>query len=117
MQYLLALYGDETADDNKSEAEMGELFAAYDVYTEDLKAAGAMIAGEPLTSSADGARITTRDNSYHVQDGPFTDTKEQLGGFYLIEAANLDEALDWAARCPCAQTGTIEVRPVWNIGG
>ncbi|MHA7873189.1 MAG: YciI family protein, partial [Hyphococcus sp.] len=51
-----------------------------------------------------------------VQDGPFSDGKEQLGGYYIIEADNLDEALDWAARCPCAELGHIEVRPVWNIG-
>ncbi len=116
MQYMLALYEDENVFMNLNEAEMGELMGAYNAYTTSLQEAGAFVAGEPLEPSATGAIIRNHNNTMHVQDGPFVEAKEHLGGFYLIDVPDLDAALDWAAQCPCASTGTVEVRPVWNIG-
>jgi len=115
MKYLLALYDDENQWMNMSEEEMGEVFAAYGAYSEALVEAGAMISGEPLEPTHIGQRLSTKDGKLVVQDGPFTDTKEQLGGYYLIEAPDLDTALDWAAKCPSATNGVVEVRPVWEM--
>lgn len=113
MKYLFLLYDNEDAWDAMEAAKKNEIYGAYMAYTEALRKAGAHIAGEPLSHSREGKRVRSAD----VQDGPFVDGKEQLGGFYMIEADNLDDALDWAARCPCAAIGHVEVRPVWNIGG
>lgn len=113
MKYLLLLHNDENAWESISETERTETIGAYMAYAEALKKAGAHYAGEPLEHSRATKRVTTAS----VQDGPFADGKEQLAGFFLIEAANLDEALDWAAKCPCASHGAVEVRPLWNIDG
>ena len=82
--------------DSRSDKEKNEIFGAYMAYSQALESAGAFVGGEPLEPTKAGIRI--RQDS--VQDGPFADGKEQLGGYYLIEAKNLDEALDWAAKCP-----------------
>ena len=113
MKYLFLLYNDENGWDALPSEQKQETVSAYMAYSEAMKKAGAHIAGEPLEHSRSGKRI--RGDT--VQDGPFADGKEQLGGFYMIEAKDLDEALDWAARCPCATAGHVEVRPVWNFEG
>lgn len=113
MKYMFLLYDDENAWDDMAEEKRNEIFGAYFAYTDALRGAGAMISGEPLVPSREGKRT----RGAQVEDGPFADGKEQLGGYYLIEAKDLDEALDWAARCPCASIGHVEVRPVWEIGG
>lgn len=112
MKYLLLLHDNEDAWLTMEEDKQNEIFGAYMAYTEALKKADAFYAGEPLEHSKNAKRVRASG----VQDGPFADGKEQLGGFYMIEADNLDEALDWAARCPCASIGHVEVRPVWNTG-
>ena len=112
MKYLFLLYDNEDSWESMEEAKQNEVLGAYLAYSEALKKADAFIGGEPLDHSRDSKRVRASG----VQDGPFADGKEQLGGFYMIEADNLDEALDWAARCPCAGFGHVEVRPVWNIG-
>jgi hypothetical protein len=117
MKYLLALYDDETRDANATEAEMGELFSAYMAFNELLNSRNAHGGGEPLEPSHKGAHLLQKDGKTEIHDGPFVDSKEQLGGFYIIEAPDLDAALDLAAQCPCALTGTVEVRPIWEIGG
>jgi len=117
MKYLFLLYDDENAWAAMEEGKRNEVFGAYMAYTEDMKKAGVHIAGAPLEHSKDAKRVRAPGGSVSVEDGPFTDGKEQLGGFYLIEADHLDGALDWAARCPCASYGWVEVRPVWNIEG
>ncbi len=110
MKYLFLLYGDEDQWESYSGEKKGEIIGAYQAYSEALQKAGAHVAGEPLDHSSQGKRV----RASHVEDGPFADGKEQLGGFYLIEANNLDDALDWAARCPAAADGHVEVRPLWN---
>jgi len=117
MQYLFLLYDDENKFHSMSEQEVGEVIGAYMIYSEALEKAGAFVAGDPLEHSKEAKRLTVNNGKTAVEDGPFTDAKEQLGGFYRIEAKDLDEALDWAAKCPAASTGRIEIRPVWNIGG
>ena len=111
MKYLLLLHDNEDTWLTMEEAKQNEIFGAYMAYTEALKKADAYHGGAPLEHSKLGKRVRATG----VQDGPFADGKEQLGGFYMIEADNLDEALDWAARCPCASLGHVEVRPVWNV--
>jgi len=113
MKYMFLLYDDENVWDAMDEAQQGEVFGAYAAYSEALEKAGAFLGGAPLPHSREGKRV----RADRVEDGPFADGKEQLGGYYMIEAKDLDEALDWAARCPCASTGHVEVRPVWSIGG
>ncbi len=112
MKYLFLLYDDENAWDTMEDAKRNEIFGAYMAYTDALRNSGVHISGEPLTHSREGKRVRADG----VQDGPFADGKEQLGGFYLVEVKHLDEALEWAARCPCASLGHVEVRPIWNIG-
>lgn len=74
-----------------------------------------MLGGEPLEQSDKGTCVRVRDGKRLVEDGPFIDSKEQLGGFYLIDVPNLDEAIKWAEQCPAAKTGVVEVRPLWEI--
>ena len=115
MKYLLLLHNDENAWEAMPEAERNEVFGTYMAYTDDIIKSGHHIAGAPLDHSRDGKRVRAPAGEAIVEDGPFSDGKEQLGGFYLIDAANLDEALDLAARCPCASHGWVEVRPLWDI--
>ena len=117
MEYLFLLYDDENRFHNMTEQEAGAMIGAYEAYSKDLEAAGAFVAGEPLDHSRFAKRIRVGDDGPQIQDGPFTDAKEQLGGFYRIKADDLDEAMDWAAKCPAALTGHIEIRPVWVIDG
>ncbi|MEQ8178245.1 MAG: YciI family protein [Amphiplicatus sp.] len=115
MQYALLLYDNEDAWDTASEAEQGEVIGAHMAYTQALRDAGAYVGGEPLDHSRAAKAVRMRAGRVSVEDGPFTDSKEQLGGFYIIEAKDLDAALDWAARCPSSSYGQIELRPVLTI--
>jgi hypothetical protein len=116
VQYLLLIYGDEHALDeamgNASEAEQTEAMKAWFDYTDWLVEKGWMRAGEALEPTSAATSIRAAAGDPVVTDGPFAETKEQLGGFYLIETSNLDEAIEAAARCPGARYGTIEVRPI-----
>ena len=112
MQYLLMIYGDEAAMAKMSPADMQKMSAPYMAYTEAMIKAGAFVGGDRLERSGTATTVRVRDGKTQVLDGPYADTKEQLGGYYLIEAPNLDAALSWAARCPGAATGVMEVRPV-----
>lgn len=88
------------------------VMAAYGTYTEDLNKSGKFVAGEALQPIATATTVRVRDGKTQTTDGPFAETKEQLGGFYLVEAKDLDEAIAWGARIPGAKWGSIEVRPV-----
>ncbi len=115
MKYLLQIFANETMENAMPEAEMGAMMHAYGAYTEALIAAGALLGGERLRPVSDATSVRVRDGKTEVLDGPFAETHEQFGGYYLIEAPDLDAALAWAARCPSASNGTIEVRPVWEM--
>jgi len=115
MQYLLMLYSDETMWNKMTPAQQQEGAAAYGAYTEALKKAGALAGSNRLQPSSSATTVRITDGKSQILDGPFVDTKEQVGGYYLIDVPDLDSALSWAARCPGAGHGVIEVRPVWSM--
>ncbi|MEJ7601123.1 MAG: YciI family protein [Kofleriaceae bacterium] len=114
MQYLLLIYQSEKAWDSLSEAERNEAFGQYMSFTNEIKASGHHRAGEALQPIATATTVRVRDGKTTTTDGPFAETREQLGGFYLVEAKDLDEATKIAARIPDARigTGSVEVRPI-----
>ena len=114
MKYLLAFFGEEGGWDDVSEEEMQEGMKLWGDYEQALVEAGAYIAGEGLQPSATATSVKRQGEERIVSDGPFAETKEQLGGFYLIECDNLDEALEWAKRVPIGDGQTTEVRPVMD---
>jgi hypothetical protein len=111
MQYALLIYSAPPQSEPSPE-QIGAVHAQYNAYTGELRAADAMRGGEQLQDGRTATTVRVRDGKTIVTDGPFAETKEEFGGFYLIEAANLDEALKWAAKVPGAQWGSIEVRPI-----
>ena len=115
MKYLLMIYGNEGAEAAAPQAAMVQMMSAYMAYSQALVQAGVMVGGERLKPSAMATRVRVAADKTEVLDGPYADSKEQLGGYYMIEVPDLDQALSWAARCPGAQYGVIEVRPVWPM--
>jgi hypothetical protein len=96
--------------------ELDDLFKAYWAFTEEVQTAGKMVAGDALESVTTATTVRVRDGETLTTDGPFAETKETLGGYYILECADLDEALAWAAKIPSAKLGSIEVRPVSTMG-
>jgi hypothetical protein len=115
MQYLFALYAEESGWSKLTEAQQREGVAAYGAYTEALKKAGVYKGSNRLQPVANATTVRLKDGKSQVLNGPYADSKEQLAGYYLIEVPDLDAALSWAARCPGAGHGTIEVRPIWAM--
>jgi hypothetical protein len=116
MKYLLTIHTDENADKNASPEEQQKVFAAYMAYTEAMKKAGVWLGGEALQPTETGTRVRVEADKPRVVDGPFTETKEVLGGYYLMEVKSKEEAVEWAKRCPASSHGTVEVRPIWEFG-
>ena len=114
MKYMLLIYGDENALD---EAERQDCYRESTQLTVDLAAAGKFLAASPLHPTSTATSVRMREGKRLVTDGPFAETHEQLGGFYLVDAENLDEAIAIAARVPMARKGTVEVRPVIELPG
>jgi hypothetical protein len=112
MQYVLLIYGDEAAMASASDDDRQSMMAEYGTFTENLRSSGAMVAGDELEPASAAKTVTVRNGDRLVTDGPFTETKETLGGYYLIEADSEDKAIEWAAKIPGARYGKIEVRPV-----
>ena len=110
MQYMLLIYSTEPAATAGLSPE--QRFAPWMAYSKALREAGAMVGGNRLAAASAATTVRQRDGQRQVQDGPYAATKEELGGYYIIEAPDLDTALDWAARCPAAAYGAIEVRPL-----
>jgi hypothetical protein len=115
MEYLLILYSQEDGWKSMTPEQQQQGYAAYMAYTEALKKAGALKGSNRLQPVATATTVKLVDGKSQVLDGPYVESKEQLGGYYLIEAPDLDSALTWAARCPGAGHGTVEVRPVWSM--
>ena len=115
MQYLLLLHAEEAGFMNMTPEQQQQVMAAYMAYGEALKEAGALLGSNRLRPVATATTVRVVDGKTQVLDGPFADSKEQLGGYYLIDAPDLDAALSWAARCPGASHGIIEVRPIWAM--
>jgi hypothetical protein len=114
MRYLLLIYGPEDVPDPTPD-EQGQVMAAYNAFTEHIRSKNAYLGGEALEPTPTATTVRVRDGQTLTTDGPFAETKEALGGYYLVEAKDLDEAIDFAARIPGAQSGSIEVRPIWEI--
>jgi hypothetical protein len=112
MKYMLLIYHEEKSWGTLSETERGQIYADYRKLREELVSRGQFVTGSELQPIATATSVRVRDGKELVTDGPFAETHEQLGGYFLIEANNLDEATSIAARIPSAQTGTIEVRPL-----
>lgn len=115
MKYMLLIYTSEDYYSTLDEAQMGELMGAYQKFTEDVESAGALLESYRLQPVANATTVRVRQDDRTATDGPFAETKEQLGGYYLIEAADLDAAMKWAEQIPSAKYGSIEVRPVWEM--
>lgn len=112
MQYLCLIYEAETLAASRSDEENGQIFGEYMAFTKDVQDRGQFVAGEPLMPTDTATTVRIRDGEMMVSDGPFAETKEQLGGYYLLECENLDEAIEAAAKIPSAKSGSIEIRPI-----
>ena len=110
--YMLLIYDDPTAWRSMSEEQQNAVMGEYFAYTQELRDAGAFVAGDALQPTATATSVRVRDGERLTTDGPFAETKEALGGYYLIDVETDDEAQEWAAKIPSARFGTIEVRPI-----
>jgi len=115
MQYMLMAYVNESGWGNMTPEQQQQGMAAYGSFVEALTQSGALKGSNRLQSSTAATKVTVADGKPQVLDGPYADSKEQLGGYFLIEAPDLDSAISWAARCPAASHGVVEVRPVWQM--
>ena len=116
MKYLLMIFDAEDQSPKYGTPEFDQMMAGYQAFTEKVQSKGIMLGGEPLEPIATATSVRVRDGNAQLTDGPFAETKEQLGGFYLLECESLDEALAYAAEIPSAAWGTVEVRPIANYG-
>ena len=117
MQYLLLLYASEAGWSELTPAEQQQGVAAYRAYTEALTKAGVLRGSNRLQPVSAASTVRNSNGKTQVLDGPYAESKEQLGGYYMIDVPDLDAALSWAARCPGASHGIVEVRPIWAMAG
>ena len=117
MQYLLMAYVDEAGWPKMSKSEQEQGIAAYAAYGEALRSSGVIKGSNRLQPSAVSTTVRNTNGKPQVLDGPYVDSKEQLGGYFLIDVPDLDAALSWASRCPAANHGVVEVRPIWSMQG
>jgi hypothetical protein len=112
MKYALTIYVDEAGREQASDEERQATSLAYMELTQEMEQKGALVAGEGLYPTPTATTVRVREGERNVTDGPFAETKEQLGGFYVLDCKNLDEAIEWAEKIPGAQSGSVEIRPV-----
>ena len=112
MQFVMLIYEPTEDIDSRAGEQPSPLIGAWRAYYQGMVDAGVYVTGAPLQAEATGTTVRVSGGERHVHDGPYADTKEQLGGFIVLELPSLDAALDWAARCPTAARGAVEVRPV-----
>jgi hypothetical protein len=115
MKFAVLIYESVDAFKARTGKDQGAYWGAWKAYSDALKNAGHHVGGSCLEAATTGTTVRFRDGERLVQDGPYADTKEQLGGFCIIDVPDLDAALDWAARCPAAAAGVVEVRPVGGM--
>ncbi len=113
MKFIALIYGDETAWGTQSDDARSRLIARYMDITNEMRAAGVYVDANQLTSTRDATSVRIRDAETLVVDGPYAEVKEALGGYYLLECDSLEDAIDWAARIPAAESSAVEVRPVY----
>ena len=116
MKYLCLIYSDESRIAALPEKDAKSFMGEYMAFTESIKKSGHLLAAERLRPTQTATTIRSRNGKLSTTDGPFAETKEQLGGFYMIEAKDLDDAISVASRIPGTRVGSIEVRPVWELG-
>lgn len=119
MKYACLIYSDEndaTANPDPTSEAFAAVMQAYQAFGEEAGSAGVIVAGEPLQPTSTATSLQVRGGEVITTDGPFAETKEHLGGFYILECESLDEAMKWAAKIPASATGTIEIRPVPDYG-
>jgi len=112
MQYMLLIYSAENAGPQPGSDEWGPFMQAYMDFTDEMRDSGRLVAGDALQPVATATTVSVRDGKTQTVDGPFAETKEMLGGYYLLECADLDDAIACAAKVPTVETGRIEVRPI-----
>jgi len=116
MRYMCLIYENEAESATRSAEQQAEIMAQYMNFTEQLVSSGVMEGGAPLLATDPATTVRVRGGKATHTDGPFAETKEQLGGYYLLNCKDLDEALTWAAKIPSAAFGSVEVRPVMEVG-
>lgn len=116
MRYMLLIYTDETNDPAPGTPEGDAMFAGYGAFTQEVREKNLFLAGEPLQPTTTATTVRVRGGRTVLTDGPFAETKEQLGGFYILDCKDLDEACAMAAKIPGAAYGSIEVRPILEMG-
>jgi Uncharacterized protein conserved in bacteria len=115
MRYVLMICTEETTDLALSPEEETALMAEYNAFGEEMGRRGVLLGGERLRPTTDATTVRVRDGETITSDGPFAETKEQMGGYFMVECKDLDEAIEVASKIPSAKSGTIEVRPVWEM--
>jgi hypothetical protein len=115
MKFMLMIHGSEQADGRRTEAEVKQIVGQHMKVAQDLRTAGKMVHGERLRPQAEATRLRAKAGQIQLTDGPFAETKEVIGGFYLIDCASKAEAIEWASKLPIREEGFIEVRPVWEM--
>lgn len=116
MKYMLMAYVQEDGWPKMSKAEQEQGLAAYKAFTDAMTKAGVLTGSNRLQPTSAATTVRASNGKTQVLDGPYVDSKEQLGGYFLIEVPDLDAAISWASRCPAIHHGVVEVRPVWNMG-
>jgi hypothetical protein len=116
MEYMLMVYSDQSGWAQLSPAQQAEGIAAYGAYHQALVKAGVLKGSNRLRPTSTATTVRLQSGKTQVLDGPYAETREQLGGYFLIDVPDLDTALSWAARCPGAAHGVMEVRPIWVMG-
>jgi hypothetical protein len=114
MQYMLMLFAPESGWSEMTQAQQEQAMGAYTAYTESLKNAGVLTGVNRLQPTSTATTVRVANGKSQVLDGPYADSKEQLGGYYIIDVPDLDAAISWANRCPAASHGVVEVRPLWS---
>lgn len=117
MRYMLLIHGNEKLMNAATPTDETGMSPDYAAYNEAMAKAGIMLGGERLRPTATAASVRIVDGKTEVLDGPYAETKEQFGGYYMIDVPDMEQAVAWAARCPAARHGTVEVRPIWPTRG
>jgi len=116
MKYMFLIYTEESNESQMPPAEREAMMAEYFAFTAEAREQGVLVAGDELKPTSTATTLRPHGNQLTTTDGPFAETKEQLGGFYILECQHMDEAVNWAAKIPGAKHGSIEVRPIVNFG-
>jgi hypothetical protein len=117
MRYVMLIYSDETIDAQRSPTENEANMAGYNEFTTEVRERGNFLNGDALQPTTTATTVRVNSGQVVATDGPFAETKEQLGGFYILECKDLDEAIELAAKIPAAKEGSVEIRPIFEFGG